>query len=148
MSFQRVLVAIDGSEFSARALQAAAALATALGAQIGLVHVIDPSLVIESGIPVDQMWAALRREAQELLETAASTIPAHPHPWRFLREGPPARETLASAREWHAQLIVLGTHGRSGVTRLLLGSTAEAVLRQAPCPVVVVPASASLGEGN
>jgi nucleotide-binding universal stress UspA family protein len=44
-------------------------------------------------------------------------------------------------------LVVLGTHGRSGVTRLLLGSTAEAVLRHAPCPVVLVPMSATLEEG-
>ena len=147
MSFPRVMVALDGSACSARALQVAATLATALGAQIGLVHSIDPKLVIDSGIPVDQMWAILRREGQELLDTAAAAIPAHPHPWKFLREGPPAQELLAAAREWHAALLVLGTHGRSGVTRLLLGSTAEAVLRHAPCPVVIVPTSAAVEEG-
>jgi nucleotide-binding universal stress UspA family protein len=53
---------------------------------------------------------------------------------------------VAAAHEWRAALIVLGTHGRSGVTRLLLGSTAEAVLRHAPCPVVVVPMSAAWRE--
>jgi nucleotide-binding universal stress UspA family protein len=132
---------------SARALQVAAALATTLGAQIGLVHVIDSKLVLDSSIPADQMWALLRREGQELLDTAAAAIPAHPHPWKFLREGPPAQALLAATHEWRAALLVLGPHGRSGVTRLLLGSTAEAVLRHAPCPVVLVPTSAALEEG-
>jgi nucleotide-binding universal stress UspA family protein len=147
MPFQRVLVTLDGSVCSARALQVAATLATTLGAQIGLVHVIDPKLVLDSGIPADQMWTLLRREGQELLDTAAAAIPDHPHPWKFLRESPPAQELLTAARAWHAALVVLGTHGRSGVTRLLLGSTAEAVLRHAPCPVVIVPMSAVLEEG-
>jgi nucleotide-binding universal stress UspA family protein len=62
MPFQRVIVVLDGSVCSARALQVAATLATTLGVQIGLVHVIDPKLVIDSGIPTDQMWALLRRE--------------------------------------------------------------------------------------
>jgi nucleotide-binding universal stress UspA family protein len=53
-------------------------------------------------------------------------------------EGKPADEVIAAAREWTAELIVLGTHGRSGVARAVLGSTAEAVVRHAPCPVVVV----------
>ncbi|HEY7496681.1 MAG TPA: universal stress protein [Candidatus Tectomicrobia bacterium] len=140
----RVIAAIDGSVCSARALQVASRLAVTIGAQIGLVHVLNPKLTIGSGVPMDQMWSILRREGQELLDTAAASVPAHPHPWKFLRQGQPAKEIMASACEWSATLLVLGTHGRSGITRLLLGSTAETVLRHAPCPVVVVPISASV----
>jgi universal stress protein A len=71
-----------------------------------------------------------------------SAIAAHAVPastaWQFLREGKPADEILAAAREWEADVIVIGTHGRSGVSRLVLGSTADLVVRHAPCPVLVI----------
>jgi nucleotide-binding universal stress UspA family protein len=140
----RLIAAIDGSVCSARALQVASRLSITLEAQIGLVHVLNPQLTMGSGVPTDQMWSILRREGQELLDTAAASIPAHPHPWKFLRQGPPAKEIIAAACEWSVAWLVLGTHGRSGISRLLLGSTAEAVLRHAPCPVVIVPTSASV----
>jgi universal stress protein A len=130
--------------YSARALQVASRLSITIDAQIGLVHVLNPQLTLGSDVPTDQMWSVLRREGQELLETAAASILAYPHPWTFLRQGQPAKEIIALACEWSAAWLVLGTHGRSGITRLLLGSTAETVLRHAPCPVVVVPTSASV----
>jgi nucleotide-binding universal stress UspA family protein len=149
MPLQRILVALDGSEFAAHALAVASSLATALSAHIGLVHVIDPKLVAgETGVPADEMWAMLRRDGHNLLDTAASAIPAHPHAWKFLREGTPWKEIIASAREWPADLIVVGTHGRSGLTRLLFGSTAEGVVRHSPCPVVVVPPTAAIDEAS
>jgi nucleotide-binding universal stress UspA family protein len=144
--FQRILVAIDGSEFAAHALEVASRLATALSAQIGLVHVIDPNLVgSETGVPTDRMWALLRADGQRLLDTAASMVPARVDPWKFLREGTPWKEIVQSAREWSADVIVVGTHGRSGLTRLLLGSTAEGVMRHAPGPVLVIPPASRPG---
>jgi nucleotide-binding universal stress UspA family protein len=148
MKFEHVLVAVDGSEFAAHALEVAASLATALGGQIGLVHVIDPKFVgSETGVPADQLWAMRRADGKGLLETAASALPAHPQCWKFLREGTPWTEIVTSAREWPADVIVIGTHGRSGVTRLVFGSTAEGVARHAPCPVIVVP-PASQGQAT
>ncbi|TMH64089.1 MAG: universal stress protein [Betaproteobacteria bacterium] len=58
-------------------------------------------------------------------------------PLQFLRRGAPASEILSVAKEWRADLIVVGTHGQGGVARLLVGSVAEAVLRHAICPVLV-----------
>jgi nucleotide-binding universal stress UspA family protein len=140
MRFERILVAIDGSEFAAHALQVASSLATAVGAQIGLVHVIDPKFMgSETGVPADQLWDMLRAEGRGVLEAAGSAISAHGHPWKFLREGTPWAEIVDSARKWPADLIVIGTRGRSGLARLVFGSTAEGVTRHAPCPVVVVP---------
>jgi universal stress protein A len=149
MRFQHVLVAVDGSEFAAHALNVASSLAVAVHGQIGLVHVIEPKFVSgETGIPADQQWALLRNDGKGLLKTAASAIPAHPNPWKFLREGTPWTEIVDSARKWPADLIVLGTHGRSGLTRLLFGSTAEGVMRHAPCPVVVVPPASRAGDAG
>jgi nucleotide-binding universal stress UspA family protein len=145
MRFERVLVAVDGSEFAAHALEVASSLATAVSAQLGLVHVIDVKLVSgEAGIPADRQWAAFRADGQALLDTAGAAIAAHP--WKFLREGTPWKEIVQSAREWPADLIVIGTHGRSGVTRLVFGSTAEGVARHASVPVVVVPPASRSGE--
>lgn len=139
--FQRILVAIDGSEAAAHALEVASSLAAALAAEIGLVHVIDPKLVgSEVGIPADQQWALLRRDARTVLDTASAAIPASRRPWEFVREGTPWKEIIESAQEWNADVIVLATHGRSGVRRLVFGSTAEQVIRHATCPVVIVPA--------
>lgn len=139
MRFQRILVALDGSEFAAHALQVAAALAEALAAQIGLVYVADVKLLSgEAGVSAAAQRALLRSEGQGLLDTAAAAISA-PHAWKFVREGTPWKEIIESAQEWPADLIVVGTHGRSGATRLLAGSTAEGVTRHAPVPVVVVP---------
>jgi universal stress protein family protein len=62
-----------------------------------------------------------------------------PPPWQFLREGKAADQILAAAREWEADVIVIGTHGRTGVSRIVLGSTAESVVRHGSCPVLVMP---------
>lgn len=59
---------------------------------------------------------------------------------QFVPEGPPGAEIVKVARQWQADLIVIGSHGRRGIRRALIGSVAEAVVRQAPCPVLVVRA--------
>jgi nucleotide-binding universal stress UspA family protein len=87
--------------------------------------------------------AEARRDGQALLTAAAARGAGAVTPWQFLREGKPADQIIAAAREWRADLIVLGTHGRSGVARVILGSTAEGVMRGAPCPVVAVRARAT-----
>lgn len=143
MRFKRILAAIDGTERGAHALEVASALAIALGAEIGLVHVIDPKLVgTESGVSAERMWVVLRHDGQILLDTAAAAVHADVQPWKFLHEGTPSREIVKSAREWRADLLVLGTHSRSGLSRVLLGSTAEAVVHHSPCPVVIVSPTA------
>jgi len=141
MGFRRILVAVDGSEVAARAVLVTADLARALGAEIAIVHVIDPKLAVvpDSGVAADRLVFDLHREGQQLLDTAAARLHVTPPPWEFLREGNPAREIISAAREWDAQLIVIGTHGRSGLNRALWGNTAEGVSRHAPCPVLVVP---------
>jgi nucleotide-binding universal stress UspA family protein len=90
----------------------------------------------------------LRADGKRLLETAAATSPGQSECWKFLREGTPWKEIVQSAREWPADLIVVGTHGRSGATRLLFGSTAEGIARHASIPVVVVPPASRKAEGH
>ena len=139
MSFRRILIALDDSAIAAHAVEVGTELATALKAQVALVYVVDPTLAFQpdSGIPAAEWVATLKREGQSFLATAAQRT-GEPPAWQFLREGKPADQILAAAREWEADVIVIGTHGRSGVSRLVLGSTAESVVRHAPCPVLVI----------
>jgi nucleotide-binding universal stress UspA family protein len=92
----------------------------------------------EAGVPAATLMAEAKRDGQGLLTAAATRAAGPSPPWQFLRQGKPSEEIIAAAREWAADLIVLGTHGRSGVARAVLGSSAEAAVRHAPCPVIVV----------
>ena len=144
MSFRKILAAVDGSEIATEAARTAAGLAAAVGGQFALVSVFDPSVVlsVEGGPTAIELAGILREDARRALDMAAKEASACPAAARLVREGSPGAEIRAAAVEWGADLIVLGTHGRGGLKRLLLGSTAESVLRHAPCPVLVVPASA------
>lgn len=143
MRAARILVAVDGGEIASRAVATGADLAARLRGQLALVTVINPreAMAVEGGPPADEMLRIMREEAEELLRVASMEASACPPSHRFVREGSPGPEVCASAREWGAEMIVVGTHGRGGLSRLLMGSTAEAVVRHAPCPVLVVPAS-------
>lgn len=139
MSFSRILIALDDSAIAAHAVDVGIELARALRAQAALVYVVDPTLAFQpdSGVPAAEWVARLKRDGQSFLAAAAQRTGVLP-PWQFLREGKPADQILAATREWEADVIVIGTHGRSGVSRVVLGSTAESVVRHASCPVLVI----------
>lgn len=116
MPFHHVLIALDDSALAAHAAEVGTNLARALNAQAAVVYVVDPKLAYlpDGGVPVADMLSALKREGQAFLSASAQRL-GEPPPWQFLKEGTPADEIVAAAREWEADLIVIGTHGRSGV---------------------------------
>jgi len=137
---RRVLVAVDASRPARWALQAAVSLARFTGARVALVHAVHNEL---SAAPDFAMWRGdlaeeLRLAGQELLDQLKSHVPAELQPETFLLIGDPADQIMSAARMWDADLIVMGTHGRDGVAHMLIGSTAEGVVRHAPCPVLTV----------
>lgn len=148
MRFSRVLIAIDESALAARALEAGAALAGALGAEVGIVHVLDPRLLVgaAAGAPPEAVRAEFEKAGRVLIATAAARVAGDRAPWQFVAWGQPAKVIVSSAHEWGADLIVVGSHGRGGVSQLLMGSTAEGVLRRAPCPVLAVPGHVEAAE--
>ena len=143
MTFKKILCAIDFSEPSRTALRAAAELARTSQATLVLVHVWQaPLWTTDYGIQVpsdafleargdeEAELASWRAEAQQLGAVEVTTKFARGVPWD---------EIVGAARDDKAiDLIVLGTHGRTGVRRALIGSVAERVVRHAPCTVMVV----------
>ena len=139
----RILVPTDFSAASDAALRYARSLATQFGGSINLVHVLEDPLA--SGafagdgvvtMPID-LREAMVRTARERLETQhAEHAQSLPLSSTDLLMGPTAKRIVEHAEKIHADLIVMGTHGRGGVGHFLLGSIAERVVRTARCPVL------------
>ena len=136
-----ILVPVDFSGTAREALPYAVALARQMRARIVLLHVIEPVYVgAESGMGyVPQQTAAQKQEARKLMrDFEVKFIPKDLFDKAILRLGSPFHEIAAAAKALHAGLIVMTTHGRTGLSHLLMGSTAERVVRNAPCPVMTV----------
>jgi nucleotide-binding universal stress UspA family protein len=97
---------------------------------------------LEADLPIPGLHDRLAAAARERLDAFAGGLPQGARPEPRVRTGSPAREAVAEAAEWPADLVVVGTHGRAGAARALLGSVAEAVVRDASCSVLVVPSPA------
>jgi len=137
-----MLVAVDGSHTSDMALQEALKLATETKAQLHLVHVSDISPAVEGGLDPETFRRMARQEGNEVLSKVAS-LASHSgvNVETVLLEAGPRQRSKAivdEAKRWEADLIVMGTHGRAGVARLVLGSVAEGVVHVAPVPVILI----------
>ena len=148
MPFRKILVPLDFSDSSVRALRLAVALARHSGAELGLVHIgILPHIYsAEIGMSgavgplFTQAGEQLAREQRHSLEKIAhEEIPESiPHSVE-VREGYPPQEILSLVADGGYDHVVMGTHGRTGLKRFLLGSVAERVVREAGVAVTVVP---------
>ena len=146
MAYKRILVPIDGSPTSSRGLREAIGFAKAQKARLQLVHVVDVHNAMlagmASGDTVQDLAAALTQRGRRILAAAAATASkAGLASDAVLLEsltGPAAEPIVRQARKWRADLIVIGTHGRRGLKRLVMGSDAEQIVRNAPVPVMLV----------
>jgi nucleotide-binding universal stress UspA family protein len=147
--FSNILVAVDKSKPAMRAVDMAVELARELKAQIALIHVVDSprAFIPEFGIIDPKIFDELRLEGRNALTAASERIPPGWHHKQFLIEGEPTDGILATAAEWKADLIVIGSDSRGRLSHFLLGSTADAVIRRSPCPVVTVRAEATTKNG-
>jgi len=141
MPFERILVATDFSDGSQQALEYALRIAEKFDSELTLVHVWEaPSYAYATDLylPVDVM-ASLEGAAVAQLEQATTELKARfPGAKSRLHTGSPWQEVLGAATEVKADLIVMGTHGRRGLERALLGSVAERVVRMSRVPVLTV----------
>ncbi len=139
--YDQIVVPTDGSASSQPAIDHAIDLAAAQGATIHGVYVVN--LASFSGVPTEGSWegvsAALEREGEKALEMVEDAATARDVPVELVRlEGRPSQQIVEYADENDADLIVMGTHGRGGLDRLLLGSVAERVVRSSSIPVMTV----------
>ena len=143
--YKRILVPIDGSPTSIRGLDEAIALAKLCGASLRLVHVLDRVPMPAGETYTVDVFGLLREAGERIVQQAkARAAAAGLDVSTFLSEMLPGRVcdvVVEQAKEFGADLIVLGTHGRRGVSRLLVGSDAEQIVRVAPVPVLLVRAA-------
>jgi nucleotide-binding universal stress UspA family protein len=137
---QRILVAFDGSDPATWAIGVAGGMAARGGAELIVLTVVDPAVTAapELAAVADDVRVAMRQRAETLTDVAVSLAPPGVPVERVMREGAAGDEIVAVAREWQADLVVLGTRGRGRLATFLLGGTAEHVIRRAHCPVVTV----------
>ena len=149
--FKNILVAIDGSRTSGLGLDKAIELAKDQEATLYLLHVVDDHALLRSGATqegtyVDGLLEALRENGRKIIAEAEARVRKHDiRSKSILIENLGSRISdliLNQVRELNADLIVLGTHGRRGVRRLVMGSDAEGVVRETTVPVLLVRSTA------
>jgi nucleotide-binding universal stress UspA family protein len=142
MIVQHVLVPIDFSTTADRALAYAIALAQQLQARLTLLHVLDLTPVTMDEMPAGVAATYLddlETDAQHLLQASLERVQrAGLQAESLLVQGTPTQTIVDTAGEQGVDLIIMGTHGRTGLAHVFLGSVAEHVVRQGPCPVLVV----------
>ena len=142
ISLKNILFATDFSEASQVALPYAIAIASRYGSQVHIAHILSPAAFIISSQPgdpvrMDSIHEAARADVRQRMELVAAHVKTVPH-HTYIREGK-VWESLAEIVQTHEiDLLVVGTHGRTGVEKFVLGSKAEEILRLAPCPVLTV----------
>ncbi len=143
---QNILVPVDFSDCASEVVERATELAQGLGARLRLLHVIEPPDGIALDTPLKTTRGAGHTETviEYLTGDAETRLPRYVQQTKgvetetLVRIGPASETIVDAADEVDADLIIMGTHGRSGLAHLLLGSIAEQVMREAPCPVLSI----------
>ena len=144
--YQRILIPVDGSDTSTKALVAGLQMARDSGGRVRLVHVVEELAYLtgyeQFGGYSGELIAAMRETGNKVLKDAmaiALSAGVEADNLLFDNFGSRLAEVVAdAAKQWNADLIVVGTHGRGGIGRVLMGSGAEQILRLAPVPVLVI----------
>jgi universal stress protein A len=141
-TIQKILVPIDFSDYSKNALRYAAQFAKKFEAKLILVYVVEP-MIYPADFSMGQVAIPstdidLQARAKEELDNLAKTLDTSLQVETLIKTGKPFVEINDTARETDADLIIIATHGHTGVEHLFFGSTAEKVVRKAPCPVLTL----------
>jgi nucleotide-binding universal stress UspA family protein len=146
MKYKRILVAVDGSDTANLALHEAIQLTKNQKATLRIIYVVDESVIIytDGYVDFETLWSAYKEEGQDLLSRINDQVKEEHIDFETClvvlksQEGRLAEKIITEAQDWHADLLVIGTHGRHGISRFFLGSVAERVLRIATMPVLLI----------
>ncbi len=147
MNTDRILFPTDFSRQDRKALELASALARDRGSTLIIAHVEEPPMAYGGGEFYYGIDEPSRRDLQRMLLEVQPDDPAVPYEHRLVT-GAPARAIVDLATQENVSLIVMPTHGRTGLMRLLMGSVAEEVVRKAPCPVLTVRAGTAVQDNS
>lgn len=139
--FNTILVATDFSDISDRAFKTAASLARKLGSKLHVIHIVQihPTNMPESGnVRIEELEAIEAKSANDNLEKYVAERCQGIEVSTHVLHGDPATQVNKTAKETNADLIVMGTHGRTGFAHLIMGSVAESVLKKSEVPVMCV----------
>jgi nucleotide-binding universal stress UspA family protein len=141
--FKEIITPTDFSEYSLRALDYAIEIADKFSAHLTIIHIIEPMLqaadLTWTTIDYEDLNKAHKESAQKQMDKIVNErIPKGIEVDASILFGKPFLEIVKTARDQNADLIVMATHGRGAISHLLMGSTAEKVVRKAPCPVLTV----------
>jgi nucleotide-binding universal stress UspA family protein len=146
----RILFATDGSQGSATAEAYACALAQSWGASLTVMSVLEFPPGMNPDYAVNRLYLdeLMKEVTTKLVDLKARAVAQGISVQSYIATGIPSEEVLAVARAEDADLVVVGTRGKSGLEHVLLGSTAERIIRMAPCPVLTVPMERHRADGS
>ncbi|MBB2144258.1 universal stress protein [Pedobacter sp. LMG 31464] len=144
MNFKKILIAVDNSTCSEKAAKTGYEMAEKFGAEVALLNIIEPApATVNPDFTLAPVFMEMYDNSEENSQTLLKEI-SHKHgngiPTTYLTSLDTATHgIIQQAEEWGAELIVIGTHGRTGLYHFLMGSVAEHVARKSACPVLIVP---------
>ena len=137
---KKILIAIDEGPTSEKVAEAGKQLGKELNAELALLSVVNTEfLVTDGGVTPQEMAQLIKNDYAEKQKMLAESVFKGTKIWTFVEQGNPYEIILKVADEWGADIIVLGTHGRTGLKHLLMGSIAEKVTRHSTKPLYIVP---------
>lgn len=157
MKISKVLIGIDDSKYAEHAAEYGFNIAHKFKASVGVVNIIEPVVIPETGVGVDPLMGTgspaniaqemeilgiQKSNSENIVEAVVKRLAGDTEVSHFTEYGSTADGIISCGKEFGADLIVIGTHSRSGLDRLLMGSVAEHVIRHSEIPVLVVPFNA------
>lgn len=138
-NMKKIVIAVDNDPTSEKIALKAFQLGLQLKAEIALISVVDTTILITESAVTPKEFADIiindyKRHQQMLIDTVFQKHKV----WTFVEEGIPYEVILNVAKEWDADILVLGTHGRTGISHLIMGSVAEKVIRYSKIPVFII----------
>lgn len=140
MNYRKILIAVDDSPIAEKVASAGFQLAQQPNTEIALLSVVDTTfLMTDGGVTPKEIAEIIKNDFKKSQQLLIDKVFKDYKIWTFVEEGKPYEKILKVATEWSADLIVIGTHGRTGISHLLMGSVAEHVVRHSKTPILIVP---------
>lgn len=137
---KKIVIAIDNGPTSEKVALNGFELGKQLNAELAIVSVVDTSnLMTEGSVTPGELAKIIKNDYKINHQILIEKVFKEFKVWAFVEEGKPFEAILKVSKEWDADLIVIGTHGRTGITHLLMGSVAEKVVRHSTKPVLIIP---------